>query len=259
MDFRLTGKLAYVSAGSAGIGAAIANLLTKEGAQVIVSSNDPDTLERNGGAWRGTVCADIATPEGVGKAVDYVLHAFGRAPDILINNLGVADATPFESVTDEKWERSLNVNLMGNVRTMRALLPLMARVEGSSVVNTGSDLAKQPEFSLTDYGACKAALLYLTKALSKQYAGRPRINVIAPGPVWTAMFHRPGGIIDQVAAQYGVDRDAAKKRFLEDRQMPMGMPDPEDVAYAAVFLASPLAKFINGACLDIGGTLRGLI
>jgi len=259
MDFQVNGKLAYISAGSTGIGEAIANLLTKEGAKVIVSARNPDTLKEKGGAWHGTVSADIATAQGVQKAVDYVLGSFGRAPDILINNLGVADATPFEQMTDERWEHSLNVNLMGNVRTLRALLPLMAKLEGSAVVNTGSDLAKQPEFTLTDYGSCKAALLYLTKALSKQYAGRPRINVISPGPVWTAMFSRPGGIIDQVAAQYGVDRDTAKIRFLEDRQMPMGMPDPEDVAYAAVFLASPLAKFINGANIDIGGTLRGLI
>jgi NAD(P)-dependent dehydrogenase (short-subunit alcohol dehydrogenase family) len=259
MDFQVKGKLAYISAGSTGIGEAIANLLTKEGAKVIVSARNPDTLKEKGGAWHGTVSADIATPQGVQKAVDYVVSTFGRAPDILINNLGVADATPFEQMTDERWEHSLNVNLMGNVRTLRALLPLMAKLEGSAVVNTGSDLAKQPEFTLTDYGSCKAALLYLTKALSKQYAWRPRINVISPGPVWTAMFWRPGGIIDQVAAQYGVDRDTAKIRFLEDRQMPMGMPDPEDVAYAAVFLASPLAKFINGANIDIGGTLRGLI
>ena len=259
MDLHIEGKLAYISAGSTGIGEAIANLLTKEGAKVIVSALDQDTLKERGGTWHGTVSADIATPGGVAKAVDCVLRTFGRAPDILINNLGVADATPFEQMTDEKWEHSLNVNLMGNVRTMRALLPLMAKIDGAAVVNTGSDLAKQPEFTLTDYGSCKAALLYLTKALSKQYGGRPRINVIAPGPVWTAMFYRPGGIIDQVAEQHGVDRDTALKRFLEDRQMPMGMPYPEDVAHAAVFLASPLAKFITGASLDIGGTIRGLV
>ena len=237
MDYQLKGKLAYISAGSTGIGEAIANELTAEGVSVIVSSRNEDNLKKYRGVWHGTIAADIATAAGVNKAVAYVLDTFGRAPDILINNLGVADATPFEQMTDERWEHSLNVNLMGNVRTMRALLPLMAKLEGSAVVNTGSDLAKQPEFTLTDYGSCKAALLYLTKALSKQYAGRPRINVISPGPVWTAMFWRPGGIIDQVAAQYGVDRDTAKIRFLEDRQMPMGMPDQEVVAYAAVFLA----------------------
>lgn len=158
-----------------------------------------------------------------------------------------------------KWAQSIQVNLMGAVRTCRALVPLMAELGGAAVVNTGSDLAKQPEFTLMDYGACKAALLYVSKALAKQYAGRVRVNMILPGPVYTAMFSRPGGIVDQVAAQYGLDRERALKRFLEDRQMPMGMPDPADVAHAAVFLASPLAKFITGANIDIGGTLRGLI
>jgi NAD(P)-dependent dehydrogenase (short-subunit alcohol dehydrogenase family) len=259
VDYQLKGKLAYVSAGSTGIGEAIANELAREGAKVIVSANDAETLKKNGGAWYGTIVADIATAQGVERAVAYVLDTFGRAPDILINNLGVGDATPFEQITDEKWAHSIEVNLMGTVRTCRALVPLMAELGGAAVVNTGSDLAKQPEFTLMDYGACKAALLYLSKALSKQYAGRVRVNVIAPGPVWTAMFYRPGGIVDQVAEQYGVDRDTALKRFLEDRQMPMGMPNPEDVAHAAVFLASPLAKFITGATIDIGGTLRGLI
>ena len=111
-----------------------------------------------------------------------------------------------------------------------------------------------------DYGVCKAGLLYLTKALAKQYAPRVRVNAVLPGPVWTRMWTRPGGIVDQLVQQYGVgDRDAAVKRFLEDRHLPLGIGEAEDVANAVVFLASPLAKFITGAALDIGGTLRGLI
>ena len=113
-----------------------------------------------------------------------------------------------------------------------------------------------------DYGVCKAGLLYLTKALAKQYAPKVRVNTVLPGPVWTRMWTRPGGIADQLVHQYGAeDRDAAVKRFLsEDRYLPLGdRPKPEDVANAVVFLASPLAKFITGASLDIGGTLRGLI
>ena len=120
MDFQVKGKLAYISAGSTGIGEAIANLLTKEGAKVIVSARNPDTLKEKGGAWHGTVSADIATSQGVQKAVDYVLGTFGRAPDILINNLGVGDSTPFEEITDEKWAQSIQINLMGTVRTCRA-------------------------------------------------------------------------------------------------------------------------------------------
>ena len=135
----------------------------------------------------------------------------------------------------------------------------MAARGSGAVVNTGSDLAKQPEPGFIDYGACKAALLYLTKALAKQYAPAVRVNTVLPGPIGSRMWTRPGGIVDQLVEHYGTDRDAAVQRFLQDRQMPMGIGQPADVAHAAVFLASPLARFITGAALDIGGTIRGLI
>lgn len=259
MDYRIEGKLAFVAAGAHGIGEAIANLLTQEGASVIVADQDADALRANGSRWSGTFAADLATPEGMDRAIGYVLQRFGRAPDILINNLGVGNSSSFEEISDEQWSRSFDVNLMGTIRACRALLPKMAERGSAAVVNTGSDLAKQPEPALMDYGACKSALLYLTKALAKQYAPHVRVNAVLPGPIWTRMWTRPGGIADQLAQHYGVDKDAAVKRFLEDRQLPMGIGQPEDVAHAVVFLASPLAKFISGASLDIGGTQRGLV
>ena len=143
------------------------------------------------------------------------------APDILINNLGVGNSTPFEETTDEIWMRSFEVNLMGTVRTCRALVPMMAARGGGAVVNTGSDLAKQPEPGFIDYGACKAGLLYLTKALAKQYAPTVRVNTVLPGPIWSRMWTRPGGIVDQLVAHYGIDRDASVKRFLR------GSPDAD--------------------------------
>lgn len=258
MDYQLKGKLAYVSAGAHGIGEAAANLLTQEGASVIVADRDESALRENGSAWAGVFAADLATAQGVEDATAFVLRTFGRPPDILINNLGVGDAGHFEDISDERWARSLEINLMGCVRTCRTLIPKMAE-RGGAVVNTASDLAKQPEPSLMDYGACKAGLLYLTKALAKQYVPKVRVNAVSPGPVWTRMWSRPGGIADQLVAHYNLDRDAAVKKFLEDRQMPLGIGEPNDVAHAIVFLASPLAKFITGANLDIGGTLRGLI
>lgn len=258
MDYQLKGKLAYVSAGAHGIGEAVADLLTQEGAAVIVADVDDAALKAGGSKWRGTVVADLATPAGVEKATSYALDVFGRAPDILINNLGVGNSTPFEDTSDEIWARSFEVNLMGTVRTCRTLVPLMAERGGGAVVNTGSDLAKQPEPGFVDYGTCKAGLLYLSKALAKQYAPRVRVNTVLPGPIWSRMWTRDGGIVDQLVQHYGLDRDGSVKRFLEDRQMPMGIGNPEDVAHAVVFLASPLAKFITGAGLDIGGTIRGL-
>jgi NAD(P)-dependent dehydrogenase (short-subunit alcohol dehydrogenase family) len=80
-----------------------------------------------------------------------------------------------------------------------------------------------------------------------------------PGLIWSRMWTRTGGIVDQLVQQYGLNRDESVKRFLEDRQMPIGIGQPEDVAHAVVFLASPRASFISGAPLDIGGTIRGLI
>lgn len=260
MDLQLNRKLAFVSAGAHGIGRAAADLLTAEGASVIVADVDADALRENGARWKGTIAADLATGSGVDEAVAFVLETFGRAPDILINNLGVGNSTPFEEIEDERWERSFNVNLMGSVRLCRALLPAMKAQGGGSVVITGSDLAKQPEPGFMDYGSFKAGLLYLAKALAKEYAPTVRINTVLPGPIWSRMWTREGGIVDQLVEHYGgVDRETAVQRFLQDRQMPMGIGDPEDVAGAIVFLASPAARLITGSGLDIGGTIRGLI
>lgn len=259
MDYRLNGKLALVTAGAHGIGQAIADLLTAECAHVIVADIDASALAAAGSNWFGTIAADLATADGMSAAIDFALQRFGRAPDILINNLGLADAAPFQELSDDRWARSFSINLMGAVRTCRALLPAMAERGDGAVVNIASDLGRQPEPGLLDYGACKSALLHVTKGLAKEYAPRVRVNAVSPGPVWTRLWSRPGGIADQLAAQYGTDREAGVEQFLKDRQMPLGMGQPQDVAHAAVFLASPLARFITGANLDLGGTVRGLV
>lgn len=259
MDYQIRGKYAFINAGAHGIGEATADLLTQEGASVIVADKDAAALQERANRWAGVVAADLATASGVDKAVSHVLSAFGRAPDILVNNLGVGNSASFEELPDERWEQSFQINLMGCIRTCRELLPKMAEIGSASVVNMVSDLAKQPEPTMMDYGTCKAGLLYLTKALAVQYAPRVRVNAVLPGPIWTQMWTRPGGIVDQLVAAYGVDKEAALQRFLKERYMPLGIGQPEDVAQAVVFLASPLAKFITGANLDIGGTLRSLI
>jgi NAD(P)-dependent dehydrogenase (short-subunit alcohol dehydrogenase family) len=259
MDYRIQGKCVFINAGAHGIGEATADLLTQEGASVIVADKDSTALEEKGHRWAGVVVADLATADGIESAMAQVFATFGRAPDILVNNLGVGNSASFEALSDEDWTKCFEVNFLGCVRSCRAMIPRMSELGDASVVNMGSDIAKQPEPTMIDYGACKAALLYLTKALAVQYAPRVRVNAVLPGPIWTNMWTRPGGIVDQLVESYGVDKDLAVKRFLQDRYMPLGIGDPEDVAHAVAFLASPIAKFITGATLDIGGTLRGLI
>src|SRR5215471_13184660 len=156
MDYHLKGKNAFVCAGAHGIGRAVADLLTQEGAKVIVADLDADALRENGGEWAGTFATDLSTADGVDRAIAHVLGSFGRAPDILVNNLGVGDSSSFQDISDERWARSFQVNLMGCIRTCRALVPRMAEQGEASVVNTGSDLAKQPEPTLMDYGVFKS-------------------------------------------------------------------------------------------------------
>src|SRR6187397_1712634 len=121
MDYQIAGKLAFVAAGAHGIGAATADLLTQEGAKVIVADNDRVALAEQPTRWHGTIAADLSTADGVQAAVSHVLQTFGRAPDILINNLGVGNSASFEDVSEERWAQSFNINLMGAVRTTRAL------------------------------------------------------------------------------------------------------------------------------------------
>jgi NAD(P)-dependent dehydrogenase (short-subunit alcohol dehydrogenase family) len=259
VNLQIAGQTAFVSAGAHGIGEAIADLLTQEGVRVVVADSDEGVLGDKSKKWAGTIAANLSTAEGMNHAVETVLETFKGPPDILINNLGVGNAAPFSEVSDEQWAQSFQINLMGTVRACRALVPKMAERGSGAVVNTGSDLSKQPEPGFMDYGACKAGLLYITKALAKQYAPKVRVNTVLPGPIWSRMWTREGGIVDQLMQHYGLDRDASVKKFLEDRQMPMGIGHPEDVAHAVVFLASPAAKFITGASLDIGGTIRGIL
>lgn len=258
MDYQIGGKCALVCAGAHGIGEAVADLLTQEGARVVVADRDEAALTERASRWNGIIAADLATADGVNEAVSGAMRIFGKAPDILINNLGVGNTAAFEEIPDEAWARSFDINLMGTIRVCRALLPEMSKQGSAAVVNTASDLAKQPEPGLMDYGVCKAGLLYLTKALAKQYVPRVRVNAVLPGPVWSEMWTRPGGIVDQLVAHYGVGKEEAVERFLAERYMPLGIGQPIDVAHAIVFLASPLAKFITGSCLDVGGTVRGL-
>lgn len=259
MDYKIHGKNAFINAGAHGIGEATADLLTQEGCSVIVADRDEAALKEKAHRWTGVVVADLATARGVEDAISAMLETFGRAPDILINNLGVANSGSFEETSDEDWIKSFDINLMGCIRACRALLPKMSELGGAAVVNTVSDLAKQPDPAVMDYGTFKAGLLHLSKALAIQYAGKVRVNSVLPGPIWTQMWTRAGGILDQIVEGYGLEKEAALAQFLEDRYMPLGIGQPDDVAHAIVFLASPLARFITGAALDIGGTLRGLM
>jgi NAD(P)-dependent dehydrogenase (short-subunit alcohol dehydrogenase family) len=193
MNYRIQGKSVFINAGAHGIGEATADLLTQERACVVVAGRDGDALREKAHRWAGIVVVDLATAEGIQQATSHVLATFGRAPDILINNLGVGNSASLEHLSDETWAQSFQINLMECVPSCPALIRRMAELGSAAAVNMGSDINKQPEPTMIDYGPCNAGLLYLTKALAIQYAPRVRVNAVLPGPIWTNMWTRPGG------------------------------------------------------------------
>jgi NAD(P)-dependent dehydrogenase (short-subunit alcohol dehydrogenase family) len=259
MDYGLSGKRVLVTAGAHGIGEACADLFSKEGARVFVVDVDAAAIAEKRNRWAGASVADLASSDGVSKAIEAMQVCFGSVPDVVVNNVGVADQQSFVNLSDELWQRSHELNLMACVRFCRSLLPEMSKKPGGSIINVSSDLAKQPEPMPMEYGVAKAGLLYVTKALAKEYAPNVRVNAVCPGPIWTRLWSRPGGVVDQLAVQYGLDRDAALAKHLEDRYLPLGMGEADDVAQAIVFLASSSAKRSTGLALDVGGTVRGIL
>lgn len=264
MHMRLTGKTALVTGGAQGIGAAIATHLAAEGVRVAIADINGEAMRARSDDWdvpAGSpvlIEADLGTASGVDQAVTQTIEGLGTHPDILVNNVGVAVSRAFLDIDDNAWRSTFELNFMSYVRVSRSLLPGMAQRGDAAVINISSDLAKQPESIPADYGSMKAAILYLTKAMSQEYAPAVRINAVLPGPVWTGLWSQAGGVVDRLSELYGLPREAALDKYLKDRQLTMGIAQPEDVASMVVYLASPLAARVNGSAFDVGGTIRGL-
>jgi NAD(P)-dependent dehydrogenase (short-subunit alcohol dehydrogenase family) len=262
VDLQLTGKTAYVTGTATGIGREIIRLLATEGARIFAVDRAIDVLNDLIVSDRldavKTHYADLSIRDECNGAADAAVHHFGSAPDILINNVGIGRMLPFESLTDEDFHHTFELNFFAMARTCMRLIPLMKRGDGGSVVNVTSDLAGQPETVFVDYAASKAAMASLSKTLARTYAPTVRVNDVAPGPIWTPLWSRPGGYLETVEENYGLEGDAAIEALIHDREIPMGrLGNPEDIARAVVFLASPLSAYTTGASLGVdGGTVR---
>jgi NAD(P)-dependent dehydrogenase (short-subunit alcohol dehydrogenase family) len=177
--------------------------------------------------------------------------------DILVNNVGVAPARGgFLEVDDAAWHRTLEVNLMSVVRTVRATIPLLRESPAPAIVNVASTSGRYPEPMLVDYAASKAAVLSLTGALATEFGPDGiRVNAVAPGPTRTPLWDEPGGFADALAARYGLPReDAVRHHVREVRRVALGRPGtPEEVADAVVYLASDRASHVTGTVLAVHG------
>ncbi|MGO7591022.1 SDR family NAD(P)-dependent oxidoreductase [Rhizobium leguminosarum] len=265
METGLKGKIVFITGAANGIGRATAVAFAREGATLGLVDIDEKAMAEvkaevaAAGGTAHTAKADLSTGVGVSAGPDELLKATGGAVDVLVNNVGSGAIRTFDQLTDEEWEKTFSLNFMSYVRATRKLLPILRERKGV-IVNNGSDLARQPEPVPIDYSASKAAVLALTKGLARAEGKAVRVNAVAPGPIWTPFWTKPGGFAETMGAFHKMEPQAAVEHEMKLRQLPLErLGTPEEVANVVVFLASDLASFVTSAVWGVdGGSIRSI-
>lgn len=256
MDLKLSGRVAVVTGASKGIGLAVTRSLLDEGAKVVaVSRNSTPDLDKLAGPNLLHVSADLMDPEAPGQVVARAVEHFGGL-DILVNNAGgpppgvSMPRTGFFDSSDEQWQAVIEFNLFSAVRAIRAAIPKMLERGGGSIINVSTGMARQPAPVNIEYGAAKAGLSNLTKALSEEFGGQGiRVNTVSPGAVLTAWWTEEGGAADIIAGMAGTDRDSIMNSVAPQMmgQVTGRLVDPQEVADAVLLLASPRSASTTGS------------
>jgi len=250
MSKKLAGQVALVTGASKGIGASIAKHLAGEGAAVVVNyASSKEGAERvvaeiaSNGGKAIAVQANVAKQAEIERLFAETKKAFGRL-DILVNNAGVYEFLPLEAVTEEHFHKQFDLNVLGLILASREAAKHFGPA-GGSIINISSLAGPMPVPNGSVYSATKAAVDAVTKSLAKELGPRKiRVNAINPGMVETEGVHAAGFAESEFRKQL-------------EAQTPLGrIGQPEDIAPAAVFLASTGAAWITGETLVIAGGLR---
>ena len=263
MDLGLVGREALVVGGSAGIGLATARLLAAEGASVTIASRDAARLrEAAAGIGRTAQPAEVAWfPVDVtaddAEARLTAHYGDGQGLDILVVTVGGSIRGRFDSFGDDAWHDNYSTNVIGPVRTVRALLPSLERGRSPSIVLLGAAGAKMPYVNQVVSNVHKAGLLALVKTLSHELAPKGvRVNAISPGRTLTRLWLDRA---ERLAAEQGTTPGEVIEEFAAE--IPLGrFAEPDEIAQAVVFVASDRASYITGQSISVdGGIGRGLL
>ena len=242
---RLQDKIALITGGTTGIGAATAQLFRDEGATVIVTGSNPKTLEAARAELPGieVIASDAGDVAATKALIDAVKEKHGRI-DVLFVNAGIAAFAPFEAVDEAFFDRQFGINVKGAFFALKYAAPVMP--DGASIILTASVAASKGGANQTIYGATKAALRSFGRTFAGELAPRKiRVNTISPGPIATPIFDKIGDIPPEQAKAM-IDGIIA--------QVPLGrVGQPEEIAAAALYFASDDSKFTTGTELFVDG------
>jgi D-threitol dehydrogenase (NAD+) len=236
LDFSLQGKIAIVTGGASGIGRAVVDAFTAKGATVVIADR---TVETGDDGTTAAVACDVTDAASVDRAVSTVERRYGRI-DVLVNSAGLALLGPAEELSLEHWDLTVSVNLTGAFLMSQRVGEVMLGQGGGAIISLASQAASVALPGHVAYCASKAGLLGLTKVLALEWGGRGvTVNTISPTVVLTPLgrkaWDNPAG--EALKAQIPTGRFAL----------------PEEIAAAAVYLASDAARMVNGADLVVDG------
>jgi NAD(P)-dependent dehydrogenase (short-subunit alcohol dehydrogenase family) len=238
----LDGRVAIVTGAGNGIGLAIAQTFLAHSGRVLAVDLEADDLASHFGKLdaAATLTADVAADDAPEQIVGAALEAFGQV-DILVNNAGIVVAGPFETLTDEQFDTIMGVNVRAVFRITRAAVGQLAKSDAPRVINLGSIMSDLAGPELSIYGTSKHAVAGLTKGMAVDLG---KLGI-------TVNYLQPGSIVTRMSEPFMDDPDF--KAYWEAKA-PIGrLGQPEEVAAAALFLASEEARFVSGVGLNVDG------
>jgi 3-oxoacyl-[acyl-carrier protein] reductase len=258
MELALGDKVVLITGATRGIGADIALGFAEEGARVAICARTKIDLDvKAGEITRATGSTVVGIPVDLSRRgeperlVDEVVKRFGRL-DVLINSAGVAPGGNIEELSDDDWERGIQLKLLGLVRCTRAAIPVMRRQRGGRIVNVvGNDGTKCAYWEIVPAICCAAEQIF-TATIAEEYGPEGiYVNAVNPGPVETGLMR---GLFEHIARRRGVSVGEVVDAHVDSIPLNLGrIAQPREVTNAVLFLASERASFINGVSVNIDG------